>query len=139
MTSEVFQDLVLKYVNFVFQMSQFPRPSGTKPRRAEALVKGKEYKLTFVAQEKSKFLSRTNEEVYKTIAVYKDFGMLFHTSLPYEFDKNTEQDVAQYNNNIKANKNIRLVYYGKISRCLQIEILQDGEGNLNSRLLLLKF
>lgn len=102
-------------------MSQFPRPPGTRPRRPEALVKGKEYKLTYVAREKSQYQSRSNEDVYKLIAVYRDFGMLFHTYLPYVFDKKTDEDVAKYNSSINAKKNVRIVYYGKISRCLEID------------------
>lgn len=109
-------------------MSSCPKPQDTKPRRAEALITGRPYKLSYVAREKSKFPNKTGQNVFKVIAVFYDFGMKFHTYLPYEFDKKTEEDVIDYNK-IKAGQTVSVVYYGKISRCHQVEILEDGEGN----------
>jgi len=98
-------------------------------RRPEAMMKGFPYKLTALAREKSKFTDkRTGADVFKALAVYQDFGMVFYTYMPWQFDNKPDEYFDKINKDILAEKDIRVVFYGKIGQSVEIELLLDGQG-----------
>lgn len=105
-------------------------PPGTKPRKPDALLRGKAYKVTEFVAEKSKFPDKDGNPIIKTIALYTDFRVKFYTYLPKEFDNQTEEQLDKLNNSIKSGKNVRIVFYGKIGVSNEMEILTEGQGKL---------
>ena len=83
-------------------------PQGFTPRKLESLITGKAYSVTSFVKEKSKFPSKNNEPVFKTVALYTDFRVKFYTYLPKDFDGLNDEDIKKYNNDMKNGRNIRI-------------------------------
>ncbi|XP_026290222.2 uncharacterized protein LOC113214924 [Frankliniella occidentalis] len=110
-------------------MSSPSKPAGAKLRNAKTMIRGQEYKVDFLYQEKSKFPDAiTGEIAIKTIAVFKDLEtFVFYVYLCKDYDNKEPEFVNQLNSDINEGKNIRVVYYGSIGNYNVTKLLLDGE------------
>ncbi|KAE8745529.1 hypothetical protein FOCC_FOCC007792 [Frankliniella occidentalis] len=111
------------------KMSSPSKPAGAKLRNAKTMIRGQEYKVDFLYQEKSKFPDAiTGEIAIKTIAVFKDLEtFVFYVYLCKDYDNKEPEFVNQLNSDINEGKNIRVVYYGSIGNYNVTKLLLDGE------------
>ncbi|XP_052123550.1 uncharacterized protein LOC127749447 [Frankliniella occidentalis] len=104
------------------------KPVGGLCRNASQLVPGKEYKIKYVYQELSRFTNFVTKNYdMKTICVYEDLDLLFYTYLCKDYDNKTAGQIKEYNDNIKAGHNIRLIYYGSVGNYNMTRLLTHGQ------------